>query len=400
MADVIIISAFDIYLIGIATLLTFITAIRYFGLAKRKENPNEKSINKAYAWIFVFLTIYLILLTLSFFYLETKYVDHIFRGNFDNPSLIYMWIIKGAYISHFAAFIYYYYTYEKIVNKRIHLATFGCILIIILIIFLPYELAIYQFNAIVFAINGLYFFHTLFTLMKKSQRELRAATSFIILGTWFMAISLIFMSPGVMRLGYTPILIFPVVFIIGTFLCMSPTVFKPEFFSRNIKYWYLFSIILIGTMAITLIYNVTFYYAIEYFIMALIFLIYFVVECVILIRFIKREEFLGVKGDTGVKGIFTKPEKVTEEEVSISKEKKICLVCKGKVLRNNIYLCPECSTFYCLKCSEALSNLENACWVCETPFDESKPVKPFKKEEEIDVEISEKPQKKLQTPKN
>ena len=33
------------------------------------------------------------------------------------------------------------------------------------------------------------------------------------------------------------------------------------------------------------------------------------------------------------------------------------------------------------------------CWVCETPFDESKPVKPYKKEVEK-VEVEEKIQKK------
>jgi len=93
--------------------------------------------------------------------------------------------------------------------------------------------------------------------------------------------------------------------------------------------------------------------------------------------------------------MFTKPQKVTEEEVSIAKEKKICLVCKGKVLGHNVFICLGCDTFYCQKCAYALENLENACWVCETPFDESKPSKPYKKvEEEIKVEISEKPQKK------
>ena len=93
-----------------------------------------------------------------------------------------------------------------------------------------------------------------------------------------------------------------------------------------------------------------------------------------------------------------KKEDITEEKVSISKEKKICLVCKSK-LGGLLFMCKECGAFYCEKCSDALSNLENACWVCETPFDESKPVKPFKREEEIDIEISEKPQKKPKTKK-
>ena len=57
-------------------------------------------------------------------------------------------------------------------------------------------------------------------------------------------------------------------------------------------------------------------------------------------------------------------------------------------------MCKECGAFYCEKCSSALVELENACWVCNAPIDPSKPVKPFKKEDEaIDLEISEKPQK-------
>ena len=99
--------------------------------------------------------------------------------------------------------------------------------------------------------------HTFFTLMKKSQRELRAATSFIIVGALYTGYFMTYMNPAIMREGYTPIIIFPALLILGTFLIMAPTVFKPEFFSRNIKYWYLFSIILIGTAAINVIY---FYY--------------------------------------------------------------------------------------------------------------------------------------------
>ncbi|MFX1340615.1 MAG: B-box zinc finger protein [Promethearchaeota archaeon] len=79
-----------------------------------------------------------------------------------------------------------------------------------------------------------------------------------------------------------------------------------------------------------------------------------------------------------------KKEDITEEEVSISKEKKVCLVCKGKVGRY-MFMCPECETFYCEKCAHALESIENACWVCGTPIDESKPIKPFKKEKEEEI---------------
>ena len=84
--------------------------------------------------------------------------------------------------------------------------------------------------------------------------------------------------------------------------------------------------------------------------------------------------------------ITKRPEHLTEEEVSVAIEKRICLVCKGK-LERKMYICPNCGTFYCEKCSDALSDLENMCWVCDTPFDVSKPVKKMEeKEEEITFE--------------
>lgn len=71
---------------------------------------------------------------------------------------------------------------------------------------------------------------------------------------------------------------------------------------------------------------------------------------------------------------------ITEAEIEITRTKKLCLVCRGKLTRV-MYICPECETFYCRKCSEALADLENTCWVCNTPIDESKPVRMFEKEE-------------------
>jgi len=82
--------------------------------------------------------------------------------------------------------------------------------------------------------------------------------------------------------------------------------------------------------------------------------------------------------------------KVTVEEVAISKEKKICLVCRGEVLRFS-YIC-ECGVIYCGNCAQAITNLENACWACDAPIDFLKPVKPYKDEEER-VEMREKSKK-------
>ncbi|MFW9901943.1 MAG: hypothetical protein ACFFDY_11785 [Candidatus Thorarchaeota archaeon] len=104
-----------------------------------------------------------------------------------------------------------------------------------------------------------------------------------------------------------------------------------------------------------------------------------------------------IKGDIYVKGeskekkaefdefmqlLKTKPESISEEEVIFHREKKICLVCKGKVGGFNTFICTHCDALYCQKCASLLSDLENQCWVCDTPFDESKPTNSFSKEKE------------------
>ncbi|MCK4382472.1 MAG: tetratricopeptide repeat protein, partial [Candidatus Lokiarchaeota archaeon] len=82
---------------------------------------------------------------------------------------------------------------------------------------------------------------------------------------------------------------------------------------------------------------------------------------------------------------------VSEEKITVSKEKKICLVCKGEVFGFS-YIC-KCGANYCENCARALTNLENVCWACDVPIDYSKPVKPFKEEAER-IKVQKKAKKK------
>ncbi|MEE9378904.1 MAG: hypothetical protein V3V33_12805 [Candidatus Lokiarchaeia archaeon] len=97
-----------------------------------------------------------------------------------------------------------------------------------------------------------------------------------------------------------------------------------------------------------------------------------------------------VKVEESLFRLSKRPDLITEEEVTLHKEKKICLVCKGKVSKFNVFIC-DCDALYCENCARALSTLENMCWACNAPIDESKPVKPYK-EEKPDVKISKKNQ--------
>ncbi len=70
-----------------------------------------------------------------------------------------------------------------------------------------------------------------------------------------------------------------------------------------------------------------------------------------------------------------KMERITEGEVPVYKGSKMCLVCKGSAEGFNVYVCPECNSFYCKACAQAVINLENQCWTCNSPIDTSKLVK-------------------------
>ena len=99
-----------------------------------------------------------------------------------------------------------------------------------------------------------------------------------------------------------------------------------------------------------------------------------------------------IKVEEGLFRLIQKPANITEEEISISKEKKICLVCKGKAI-GVTFICTECEAFYCVNCAQAISNLENLCWVCSTPIDATKPVKEKLTDRDVNIDLTSKKKK-------
>lgn len=67
-------------------------------------------------------------------------------------------------------------------------------------------------------------------------------------------------------------------------------------------------------------------------------------------------------------------EEITEDDIAISKEKHFCIVHRGPIGGYN-YICPECGTYYCIKCLDAIIDIENSCWSCKKPLDPSKAIK-------------------------
>ncbi len=58
----------------------------------------------------------------------------------------------------------------------------------------------------------------------------------------------------------------------------------------------------------------------------------------------------------------------TEAEVSVEKEKHFCVVHRGKIV-GAVYICPECETYYCMKCATVLKKKGETCWACHNKIE-------------------------------
>lgn len=208
---------------------------------------------------------------------------------------------------------------------------------------------------------------------------------FIYIGIWNFNYNIIFGNITISLIMYA------IIQHIFSELSLKPK--EPKRISQFVILWKIIGISVICSYLLITLYLISGGFSIDYSTFAYNFLAY-ILAIYILIKNIKTEKSTESKIEfKEILGIFTKPENLTEEEITFHKEQKICLVCKGNVIGFNSFIC-KCDALYCLKCAQTLSDLENACWVCEEPFDELKPVKLYK-EKEDDLIVEEKPHKKI-----
>lgn len=221
----------------------------------------------------------------------------------------------------------------------------------------------------------------------KSKKEFQAISSVISIGFVIIVIGWTFEAIIIRSINPVSRALPSLFIIIGSLIAISPLVGYSEFFTKPFIRLLIFVMIgLIATfLVLTLFFNLPLFIVVLIFIWIAVFVLVLVVGYVIYIYSKRRQRESEIRRDEikDTISMFTRPPKITIEEAKFYREKGVCIVCKNKISRLN-YVCPSCNVFYCLKCSEALTNLENACWVCESPFDESKPVR---LEQKVDEEI-------------
>ncbi len=246
-------------------------------------------------------------------------------------------------------------------------------------IILTYDVINYIYLYFYLYLYGYVFFSTIIVILLfirssvKSDREFQIISSVITFGLvlflvgWSLELVLIkYLNLFLPSLG-------PVFIIIGGFISISPQITHFELFSKPIiKPIILIMIGLLVVFVISMLFiNLQlvdlFLIVIWIGLLTIIFIVGY------LIYFYNRRGESAIKKDDlqDTLRVFSKPLHFSIEDVKYSREKGFCLVCKNKISGLN-YICPKCEAWYCLKCRDALIEIENSCWGCETPFIENK----------------------------
>jgi hypothetical protein len=348
---------------------------------------------------------------LSNFVVEGDYIGHEFYANIDENLLFgglyfinhnYKVFLSLAITSLFLGILSFIFIFERIHQKvfrpdsykkpKYFMTITNIILLIIAIMNVDFAIFVFLLDSWIITLIFLW-------ISLQSTKELQVVSVFILIGSNLSFFAANYLA-GANIFGIDPFAP-PLIIIIGSILVISPFYLNVEKIleKKPLFHWsFLITIhaIMLGSVFLTIRFTVLPFYLTIFFVLQNIALFGLMIGFGVLQKINKKhpkvlthlERWKEDKPEIQrIFGGFTKPKQLTEEEVSVAKEKRICLVCKNK-LEKKMYICPECNTFYCNKCSDTLSTLENACWVCDAPFDETKPVQ-MKDETEDIVDIED-----------
>ena len=397
-------SLFQIIVMSIVMIISFLNAGLFFYRVKQTEDVKDKRLLRGFALITLVGAIMWVIWIASNLSVNGIFVDFIFYVDTSAiptipefwESMIYTMLMDFSII---LMPTFYYFTFERVVQRTKYIFTIISISFIIYISILWWYVFTFQaepsppslliiksyFNKYYFAWYGSLIITIILTFY--SRGEAKAIACFFLLSRLIIIIAEPF--NWLRYYFYIGHFIAPILYLISMLVISLPLLMHPKYFPRVFKIWKVTGImvpILFFICGAWLFFSFGSIYhpagmdyiiynsdvTLEFFLRGIIAAILFCVQYIGL----KYEKPLKDKKEIGFKA-FLRPKTITEEEVTFHKEKKICLVCKGKVGGFNTYICNGCDVLYCQNCAKALIDLDNICWVCEEPIDKSKPIKPI-----------------------
>lgn len=394
-------SMIERFLTGVFCTLFFLLALLYLYTARKKENESQRTILYGIGFLFLFgFFLNYLFYTLAQSLDPGYYIGHIFyhepRGNFDyewytrvgitNLQDVYLALNNNFSMLGYGIFIF---CVEKVQKFKFHLISLPYFIFIPLYFVLPYDTWGY-YTMFAIPLGYLIILLVILKIPNTSDESDKTLALYLFIGANSFVLGYLLISPSIKILAIFPIELGPIIYIFSATVWILPII-NPDLLKTRIKLQKSIPVIVLTIIIMISLYSLplaintpnSLAIIIGFLFMAIISLIFYI----LLLKNLTQKPYkTKSRKHEELYSIFSKPEKLTEEEVSVSKEKKTCLVCKSKI-SGMTFVCLECATFYYEKCFTALSGLENACWACDSALDQTKPVRLVKKEEkEIEIE--------------
>ena len=371
---------------GVAITLGFITGLLYIIRRREKTDPHEKFVLMGFACLIWAATTLFTIFYLIEFLVPGNFTNFVFLGDYTKAPLLYNLIHDVGWVIFFILYSVLILAFERVIKKSKYILTiilWGLIFICIvsLIYDLPFNFVFYTYTYL-----GLIVPILILILIRWAKAELKATMGFFLIAIMLVATTITLLESYIKQFEFLPLFFPYLTAIVGWVFGIIP-LYLNKVEPRKVWIYYIV-IVFLGYLFIIIISLIT--KSLEYFIGFTLFFAASLYAGIDTLRFFssRTPEMALRKEKSEVLKVFSRRERVTEEEVSISKEKKICLVCKSNISEHT-YVCYDCQSFYCQKCYNALVDLENSCWACNVALDKSKPVKTEEKEEELLVEQEE-----------
>jgi len=377
---------------GIAITLGVISAILYLYRGKERTIQSERLLVLAFGILISGATVLITFYYFLQFLLPGSFTQYAFYIDDSIVDLNYKTVERLGWLIFFIIYSLFVFFQERIVIKGTKYSFTIIMMVFIVLMSITFSYDIFDtILTLCYGFLGLVVTIMMIIMTRRSRVEFKAVGAFLIASLVIISLSIRLLGLPFKELNLLPLFLPQLFIIIGWILTMIPFLIKPSRLARAKDYWIANIILILFFLTFIfflylLVGEITKFFTLTVYVIISVYAGFDTLKSLKSVSLVKvSPEF---QRDTqSVLEPFTRPQKITEEEVTISKEKRVCLVCKVK-LERSMYICPDCQTFYCKKCSNALMGLENACWFCNAPFDELKPSKPFRydeKEEKIDM---------------
>ncbi|MFX0103100.1 MAG: hypothetical protein ACFFCS_26275 [Candidatus Hodarchaeota archaeon] len=348
-----------------------VSSILYYLKGKQRENKMERILLSGMSILALSITVGIFFSLLADFQVEGFFIGTTFYGDYTVHGPLFKVFFMLFLVVSASGVVLFLFIIEFYVKRTKYIITTGGVSFLVISLLFPFEqaedLIMYVFAPAFFAIVFIIFL----MFLRYSPREFKLILLLILISFASGIITILSRAPDFKSLSLMPIITYPLIYLLINIIFLFLASFSLKSSSRLLLYSVIGFIFSIGVVLDIFCYFISP-------ILMVVGLFLFVIAGYMVLKALKMTKSgstpNGATQFQSFSTIFTRPEKLTDEEVSVSKEKKICLVCKGEISRLN-YLCPGCYSFYCVRCKEALSNLENTCWACFTPIDPAKPMK-------------------------